>query len=82
MDDDCEPAFPRDHAADGHNGMSLRDYFAAKAMAAMIAHHGIYDEEQPSAAMTSATAQDYHAASVSKLAYTYADEMMAARQRR
>ena len=24
------PAFPRDHAADGHNGMSLRDYFAAK----------------------------------------------------
>lgn len=31
---DQEPAFPRDHAADGHNGMSLRDYFAAKAMQA------------------------------------------------
>lgn len=27
-----EPAFPRDHAHDGHNGMTLRDYFAAKAM--------------------------------------------------
>jgi hypothetical protein len=27
-----EPAFPRDHAHDGHNGMALRDYFAAKAM--------------------------------------------------
>ena len=25
------PAFPRDHAQDGHNGMSLRDYFAAHA---------------------------------------------------
>jgi hypothetical protein len=34
-----EPAFPRDHAADGHNGMTLRDYFAAKAMAAMIAQY-------------------------------------------
>ena len=31
---DQEPAFPRDHAADGHNGMTLRDYFAAKAMQA------------------------------------------------
>jgi hypothetical protein len=27
-----EPAFPRDHRHDGHNGMALRDYFAAKAM--------------------------------------------------
>lgn len=25
------PAFPRDHAHDGHNGMTLRDYFAAHA---------------------------------------------------
>ena len=25
------PAFPRDHAQDGHNGMDLRDYFAAHA---------------------------------------------------
>jgi hypothetical protein len=31
------PAFPRDHAAEGHNGMSLRDYFAAKAMQGMLA---------------------------------------------
>ena len=27
-----QPAFPRDHRHDGHNGMTLRDYFAAKAM--------------------------------------------------
>lgn len=31
-----EPAFPRDHVHNGHNGMSLRDYFAAKAMEAQI----------------------------------------------
>ena len=30
------PAFPRDHAQDGHNGMDLRDYFAAKALQAFI----------------------------------------------
>lgn len=30
--DNGGPAFPRDHASDGHNGMTLRDYFAAKAM--------------------------------------------------
>lgn len=29
---DGGPAFPRDHAHDGHNGMPLRDYFAANAM--------------------------------------------------
>ena len=34
-----EPAFPRDHATDGHNGMDLRDYFAAKAMQGMLAGH-------------------------------------------
>ena len=60
-------------------GMTLRDYFAAKAMAAAIAHHGIYDEGKQLAAMTSATAQGYHAEAVAKIAYTYADEMLAAR---
>lgn len=29
--DDGGPAFPRDHRHEGHNGMSLRDYFAAHA---------------------------------------------------
>lgn len=33
---DNEPAFPRDHRNDGHNGMSLRDYFAAKAMQGLM----------------------------------------------
>jgi hypothetical protein len=30
---DGGPAFPRDERHLGHNGMTLRDYFAAKAMA-------------------------------------------------
>lgn len=33
--DNSGPAFPRDHASDGHNGMTLRDYFAAMAMQAV-----------------------------------------------
>jgi len=36
---DQEPAFPRDHAADGHNGMGLLDYAAIKAMQGMLAGH-------------------------------------------
>ena len=35
---DGDPAFPRDHAHGGHNGMSMRDYFAAKALQGMLAH--------------------------------------------
>lgn len=31
------PVFPRDHAHDGHNGMTLRDYFATKAMQGLLA---------------------------------------------
>jgi len=33
-----EPAFPRSYTADGHNGLSIRDYFAAKAMQAWHAN--------------------------------------------
>lgn len=43
-----EPAFPRTEWADPHNevvsqdsGMSLRDYFAAKAMQGMLANNSI-----------------------------------------
>lgn len=30
-----EPAFPRNYNYDGHNGMTLRDYFAAKVLPAI-----------------------------------------------
>ena len=32
MTDKDFPAFPRQHDKEGHNGMTLRDYFAGKAM--------------------------------------------------
>lgn len=32
-----EPAFPRDHRHDGHNGMTLRDYFVAQSLIAIFA---------------------------------------------
>jgi hypothetical protein len=62
-----------------YHGMTLRDYFAAKAVAAMIAHHGIYDEMQPLDHMTSATMHDYHAETVAMTAFVYADAMLKAR---
>ena len=35
MKDNSTPAFPRTYNADGHNGMTLRDYFAGQALAGM-----------------------------------------------
>ncbi len=69
--DDGGPAFPRDHAHDGHNGMSLRDYFAAAAMSGGL-EQGIRDNmdatwwRKPS--------------ECAKRAYAIADAMLAARK--
>jgi hypothetical protein len=60
----AEPAFPRDHQHDGHNGMSLRDYFAAAALQGMLAC-----PVQPQ------SGPDMYA----RDAYTLADAMMQAR---
>lgn len=66
---DGGPAFPRDHANDGHNGMTLRDYFAAQALPLAFA---VFDEgyspESPEPDL------------VAKCAYQYADAMLAARE--
>jgi len=61
------PAFPRDHAYDGHNGMTLRDYFAAKAMQGMLANDIECGPEQVPIIVASA--------------YVLADAMLKARQR-
>ena len=44
---DNQPAFPANHfdLALGEHGMTLRDYFAAKAMQGAIAANGFYDDE-------------------------------------
>jgi len=69
-ENDGGPAFPRDHAHEGHNGMSLRDYFAAKALSGFLAN----------------PQQDYAPLITGKLkmlaeeAYRLADAMLAARE--
>jgi len=69
------------NAVDGHDGITLRDFLAAKAMAAVISHHGVYDEGQRLGTMSTATLHDYHADVVAETAYAYADAMLAARSR-
>ena len=61
-----EPAFPRDHAADGHNGMTLRDYFAGKALNGICA---------------SGPAKQFTDSIIAKEAYGIADAMLLARSR-
>lgn len=62
-------AFPREHSIEGHDGMSLRDYFAAKALQGLCAHIsgpiGVGRE----------TPVQAHA----RAAYEYADAMLKAR---
>lgn len=64
-----EPAFPRDHRYEGHNGLTMRDYFAAKAMQGMLAN-----PQQDYAPLTQSS-QD----AVVSSAYGIADAMIAAR---
>lgn len=35
-----QPAFPRSYSSDGHNGMSLRDWFAGQALAGLCGNPG------------------------------------------
>jgi hypothetical protein len=50
MKKDLEPAFARPHSEDkdfihfSQSGMTLRDYFAAKAMQALIDNDGLFSE--------------------------------------
>jgi hypothetical protein len=62
--DDGGPAFPRDHANDGHNGMTLRDYFAGKAVQGMLADQTM-----------NTPAEEF-----AERAYAIADAMLKARQ--
>lgn len=62
-----ESGFRREEVLDG--GMTLRDYFAAKAMASFIAATASNDAIDPEIAMSS----------VSRMAFMMADAMIAAR---
>lgn len=60
------PAFPDQYK----DGMTLRDYFAAKAMQGAIAH-GLFNADK-----TSLDYSEY----IANIAYVYADAMLKARQ--
>jgi hypothetical protein len=72
-----EPAFPLDelnhvtgHICAQHFGLTVRDYFAAKALGALIGHQG----KDPANCGKKAVP------TLARYAYEYADEMLKARQ--
>jgi len=65
MKDTGGPAFPTDHNKNVAEGMTLRDYFAAKAMQALIQAQIVTRQQQQSA----------------KIAYEWADAMLAERSK-
>ena len=65
-----EPAFPQQTDLKlSYTGMTLRDYFAAKAMQGAIAH-GLFNADK---------ANVNYAEYVAHIAYVYADEMLKVR---
>ncbi|QDP64118.1 MAG: hypothetical protein Unbinned2301contig1004_44 [Prokaryotic dsDNA virus sp.] len=64
---DDMPAFPRDHRHDGHNGMTLRDWFAGQALT-------------QSCEATRAILGRLDAQSAAERAYEIADAMLEARK--
>lgn len=75
------PAFPEvpgtNNAFEGAHGMTLRDYFAAKAMAALIAAHGGYEDDDTSPSAIKAFSEDApNVVTVADYAYNMADEML------
>ena len=65
------PAFP--HAI--HNGMTLRDYFASKALQGMSANPAdVHDADQET--------YDEYVEEISRCAYKMADAMMKAREKK
>lgn len=69
-------AFPVDprQAFGGNSDMTLRDYFAAKAMQGLLAHVGC----EPSAVFPESKFSAGH--DIAKASYEYADTMLKARQ--
>lgn len=73
---DGGPAFPRDHRHDGHNGMWLRDYFAARAMHAALTSEAAMQAFELEAAMNNGARGEQ---AVAEASYRMADEMLRAR---
>lgn len=64
------------------DGMTLRDYYAGEAMKAIIAKHGVYDEESQVETQSEATRFGYDSQVVSNIAFDYAEAMLEVRNER
>ena len=82
--DNGGPAFPSGletgHMAPLHNGMTLRDYFAAKAMAGLLSAPDVGVRYKDSEG-TPEWIEQQVARDVAGVAYLYADAMLAAREK-
>jgi hypothetical protein len=79
-----EPAFPRSYVADGHNGMSLRDYMAIHANVEDTQFSSIADlcefvGEEARSNMEMPEMIALAAKAAAKLRYQFADAMLAER---
>lgn len=84
---ELEPAFPFPTcSSDGacgqyaHGGMSLRDYFAAKAMASLIAKFPLLDADGEYGGPTTREANGVLSLALAESSYCFADAMLEARK--
>ena len=66
------PAFPRNHEYFGHDGMTLRDYFAGKALQGLLSNPKLEKQILAQGGCVSGW--------IETSAYGFADEMMKARK--
>ncbi len=78
---DGGPAFPAQHydLAEGEHGMTLRDYFAAKAMPMALAEYRMLTERGENEPMEEDWGKLFGLSSVAAKAYQLADAMLEAR---
>ena len=75
------PAFPRDHRHLGHNGMTLRDWFAGQALTGILANsENVHAGAEPTNSALSCNPQPF-AGWVARASYLVADAMLAHREK-
>ena len=81
---DGGPAFPlKEPLTSDSLGMSLRDYFAAKAMLALLTHHGGYTGDEADQSSIPCLREDVlDVDSLAQYAYSQADAMLAEREKK
>lgn len=73
------PAFPRDERYLGHNGMTLRDYFAGKAVVGILSNsENVHVGAEPTNSILSSSPESF-SSWVARVSYLVADAMLAHR---